>query len=697
MKMHEAFLSRWKEREPAVRVLFYPLSAYLFPPKSRDYGLIAESIAARLGGEPPSLITAWGDPALVLSLSLRDARFPSTPIIAFDIIGTDVAKRARLTEMKSLYVVEMGDFGAKNIELAKTIFPDRKRVVVLNTIGDDFARIESFRKEFSSRFPDLDLVLCVNPSQASADAALREAPEKSMIMNYSPGWVDLTGRFLSGKDFSNSLFASYGLPEFEYIREFIDKGMAGGFGIPVEVWGSNIAEQGLSLVFDGKKPPTWSDASELGRAFVDCAQLARFGVPLSRVPPGAELVNEPPSAWVRYQPILQPGIAVMMLALAASVVAAVFKRREKRLLLEANACLEKEVAERTADLRDSNEELAAANSNLRAAIRRTEEMQENVLRSAREITLGRFAAAMANGLNSPLNAVRSAGAALKSIASVGENGLADYLLSLNEAQRALFSRHADKVVSGSAEGETILSGTDVIELERRFGSLLPGDWASLAADLADSGLAGLDDAALAEFATEDGRAAARALYGLSILVRSAWIIDESVDRAVDVVRTVHDYVSGVETETSGPADLRATVKRALLLFKNRLPASVTLRTEYEDVPEVRGSESMYSRVWIHLIQNALQAMPEGGRLDVSVRKEGDFATVSVGDEGIGIDPSVADRIFEPFLTTKPLAEGMGLGLAYCRRSIESVGGSIEFFRKERGTVFLVRVPTGGSQ
>jgi len=273
MTMHEAFLSRWKEREPSVRILFYPLLAYTFPPTNLDSRLIVESIAARLGGEPPSLVTAWGDPALDISLSLREARFPSAPIIAFDIVGNDKERRKRLEETKSLYVVEMGDFGLKNVELARVLFPDRKRAVVLLTIGADIARIENFKKVYASRFPELDLIVCVNPTQASADAALREAPERSMIINFSPGWMDLTGSFLSGKDLSNALFAAYGLPEFEYIRESIDRGMTGGFGIPVEVWGRNIAEQGLSLVFDGKKPPAWSDAAALGRAFVDCALL----------------------------------------------------------------------------------------------------------------------------------------------------------------------------------------------------------------------------------------------------------------------------------------------------------------------------------------------------------------------------------------------------------------------------------------
>ena len=78
------------------------------------------------------------------------------------------------------------------------------------------------------------------------------------------------------------------------------------------------------------------------------------------------------------------------------------------------------------------------------------------------------------------------------------------------------------------------------------------------------------------------------------------------------------------------------------------------------------------------------------------RREGGSAVVSVGDEGEGIHPSIAHRMFEPFVTTREKAEGMGLGLAFCKKAIESAGGEIAFEGKERGTVFHVRIPLGGS-
>jgi C4-dicarboxylate-specific signal transduction histidine kinase len=95
---------------------------------------------------------------------------------------------------------------------------------------------------------------------------------------------------------------------------------------------------------------------------------------------------------------------------------------------------------------------------------------------------------------------------------------------------------------------------------------------------------------------------------------------------------------------------------------------------------------------VHLIQNALEAMPHGGTLSVSLVREDGFAVVSFADEGTGVDPSIAGDLFTPFVTTKPPAEGMGLGLAYCRKAIEALCGSISFSARDRGTVFAVRLP-----
>jgi signal transduction histidine kinase len=97
-------------------------------------------------------------------------------------------------------------------------------------------------------------------------------------------------------------------------------------------------------------------------------------------------------------------------------------------------------------------------------------------------------------------------------------------------------------------------------------------------------------------------------------------------------------------------------------------------------------------MWTHLIQNALDAMPEGGRLSLELTEEGESFRVEIGDTGTGVSPSIQDRLFEAFVTTKPAAEGLGLGLSYCKRVVEGVGGSIRYRTGDAGTIFILTLP-----
>src|SRR5204863_9693239 len=99
------------------------------------------------------------------------------------------------------------------------------------------------------------------------------------------------------------------------------------------------------------------------------------------------------------------------------------------------------------------------------------------------------------------------------------------------------------------------------------------------------------------------------------------------------------------------------------------------------------------QIFLNLIANARQAMPNGGTVKVDVRRDGDCVTASVSDDGPGIDPTVLQRIFEPFFTTKRLTGGTGLGLSVSLGIAEAHGGSLTVFSEPgRGATFTLRLP-----
>lgn len=97
------------------------------------------------------------------------------------------------------------------------------------------------------------------------------------------------------------------------------------------------------------------------------------------------------------------------------------------------------------------------------------------------------------------------------------------------------------------------------------------------------------------------------------------------------------------------------------------------------------------QVLLNLCRNAVEAMPDGGALTLRGRADGGEVVIEVTDTGVGVPPSAAGRIFEPFYTTKQT--GTGLGLSVCRRVVEAHGGRITFeSRPGQGTTFQVRLP-----
>jgi signal transduction histidine kinase len=114
----------------------------------------------------------------------------------------------------------------------------------------------------------------------------------------------------------------------------------------------------------------------------------------------------------------------------------------------------------------------------------------------------------------------------------------------------------------------------------------------------------------------------------------------------------------------------------------------------DSLPLVAGDETQLELALSNLVTNALDAMPDGGHLTVTATTEPDRAIVEVADSGSGIAPDVIDRIFEPWVTTKPEGRGTGLGLSIARDVVQRMGGTIgAATRPGGGTVLRITLPS----
>jgi signal transduction histidine kinase len=144
-------------------------------------------------------------------------------------------------------------------------------------------------------------------------------------------------------------------------------------------------------------------------------------------------------------------------------------------------------------------------------------------------------------------------------------------------------------------------------------------------------------------------------------------------------------------------DVAALVERVLgLVAFEAADHGVGIETHLDpELPSIPSDEGQLSQVFLNVIINAFQAMPDGGALVVTTRKDGDWAEVAVKDTGPGIAEAVLPHVFDPYFTTRP--SGVGLGLAIAHRIVQGHQGSLDVeSHVGSGTTMIIRLPLGGS-
>ena len=170
------------------------------------------------------------------------------------------------------------------------------------------------------------------------------------------------------------------------------------------------------------------------------------------------------------------------------------------------------------------------------------------------------------------------------------------------------------------------------------------------------------------------------------------VIESEIHRLDRVVQMLVDFSRPVELELR-EQDLRTIVDDVLALASAELPArKVTLVTLMPPAPLIANVDAdLLEAGGAQRDPEWAQAMPEGGRLEVSLEEDRKSAVLRIADEGVGIPDEIREKIFDLYFTTK--TEGSGIGLAMTYRIMQLHHGSIDVqSRAERGTEFRLRIP-----
>jgi len=183
------------------------------------------------------------------------------------------------------------------------------------------------------------------------------------------------------------------------------------------------------------------------------------------------------------------------------------------------------------------------------------------------------------------------------------------------------------------------------------------------------------------------------------LVRNVEIIQTAAQDAAATVRRIQTFARKSSAKEFEYVDVRSLLDDAIEITRTRWYNEARLRglnyevklTSESDLP-TNGSASELREVFVNLIVNAVDAMPQGGRLAINCVRRNDRLTLYFTDNGGGMSEDVREKVFEPFFSTKG-AHGTGLGLSVSYSIIERHGGSIKVESKpDQGTTFIIELP-----
>jgi two-component system NtrC family sensor kinase len=177
------------------------------------------------------------------------------------------------------------------------------------------------------------------------------------------------------------------------------------------------------------------------------------------------------------------------------------------------------------------------------------------------------------------------------------------------------------------------------------------------------------------------------------------VIRQEAERAATIVKNLLSFARRQAEERRVQA-VRPVLESVVALLKNQLMAlkvEATLAVD-DGLPDIEMNANQIKQVFVNLLNNAAQAVAStarSGRIRVTARRWLDGVAVSVADDGPGMPPDIASRVFEPFFSTKPEGEGTGLGLSICQGIVKEHGGRITVDTSPgAGATFTVQLPGG---
>ena len=340
---------------------------------------------------------------------------------------------------------------------------------------------------------------------------------------------------------------------------------------------------------------------------------------------------------------------------------------------------------------------------LRNMAMRLQKMQHYTVQQEKMAALGTLAAGLMHELNNPGAAARRASSQLRENLSrlqeistrFNYRDMSDDQKScLHELKRQAFNPSTTPPMSSLDQSDAEEALTAWLEEQN-----IPNAW-KIAPTLVSVGVTSADmDCARHVFPEQTFSDAITYIGAIVSNTQLLNTIEESIGRVTELVKSVKSYAY----EGSGQlhsVDLNESIHAALVILGHKIrEKQITLTKSFAPgLPMLRCACKGLNQIWTNLIDNAIDAVSQGGHISVTTSLEtqpqAKFLAIAITDDGEGIKPDLQPRIFDPFFTTKDPGVGTGLGLGIVHRLVDQNMGTIRFASQPGSTEFLVRLPTG---
>ncbi len=324
-------------------------------------------------------------------------------------------------------------------------------------------------------------------------------------------------------------------------------------------------------------------------------------------------------------------------------------------------------------------QLKMKNEQLNKTINQLQQNQKKIAKYNKYLALEKITSGISQQVNNPLSEINSSLAELNQFSQSSIQNLPVFLQHISPEQQKYFVALLKQAQNNKIN--TLLSATEKQELKDKIITKLEQLQLKETAKIADILINLGADEEIEEFLPllidENYLEVLENAYLVQNLHQNIANITESTSKFTKIISALENYTNIQKNdEEKRQAHLENTIEIALQLIAKKIPAGIQIVKHYSNVPTIYCYPEKLQKIWVHLLQNALDAIGTQGILTINVYQQQDNLAVDIIDTGEGIDPEIVNKLCDPFFTTKSLGENIGLGLTIAKQIVEQHEGSI---------------------